>query len=190
MAPYKLFVLFFCLFVAPFAWADADILLPSDARFILPASAGAALLRQCSRATPTNVSGFWEPALAQIEELETRLTAYLAARVKSGEAVPPGSIAYHRQYVGIISDGARRIYGNFYPGEDFLLEEAMTPISVCDGGPAFWGIAYDIETKTFIRPDFNGSAFLRGLRSRLLAIPHGLSSGGAPHVLPGNAGNA
>jgi hypothetical protein len=160
---HKPFVLLFCLFAAPFAWADAGISFSPDARFVFPASAGAVFLQPCSRSTPVNVSGFWEPTRTQIEELETRLAVYLSARVTSGKAVPPGSIAYHRQYVGIIVDGARRIYGNFYPGrEDFLPEEATTPINVCDGGPAFWGITYDIETKTFLPPNFNGSASLRG----------------------------
>jgi hypothetical protein len=175
--PYKLFVLLFCLFVASFAWADSDISFPPDVRFVFPASAGPVFLKQCSRSTPANVSDFREPTMAQIEELETRLTAYLSAREKSGESMPPRSIVYHRQYVGIITDGARRIYGNFYPGrEDFLPEETTMPIIVCDGGPAFWGITYDIETKTFMQPDFNGSASIRGLRLQALMLHHGVSS--------------
>jgi hypothetical protein len=106
------------------------------------------------------VSGYWEPTQKQIEALETRLLIYLAARAKSGETVPPGSIAYRRQYVGIISDGTYLIYGNFYPNrrEDSFPMEATAPVLVCDGGSVFWGIAHDIKSGAFMKPDFNGSA--------------------------------
>jgi hypothetical protein len=186
--PYKLFALLFCLFVAPFAWADSDILFPPDARFIFPASAGPVFLKQCSRSTPANVSSFWEPTMAQIEELETRLTAYLSVRVKSGESMPIGSIAYHRQYIGIITDGARRIYGNFYPGrEDFLSEEATMPIIVCDGGPAFWGTHTTSKRKPSCSPISMGCFHSRKF-SVLVAIRtntwyyHGKTKGGGGWV--------
>jgi hypothetical protein len=172
MMAYSVFSLFVCLFVAAFAWAqpqlDERISFPPDARFIFPITVGPDLLEQCSRSTPTNVSGFWEPTMAQIEELETHLVAYLAARAKSGEAMPPG-IAYHRQYVGIISDGARRIYGNFYPGRKS--SRATIPVIICDGGPVFWGIEYDIETKTFMKPNFNGPASIRALQPLAASSP-------------------
>ena len=71
--------------------------------------------------------------------------------------VPPNGLA--RQYVGVVRDGRRFIYGNFFPRgmySDNRWRESL--IVICDGGPDFFGIEYDVERKEFSHLAFNGSA--------------------------------
>lgn len=131
---------------------------PANARFIFPASKGALLLQQCSRNTPKDISGFWEPSPKEIERLEELLVRYLAAREKSRTSVPPKGIQYHRQYVGIVRAGVRLIYGNFYSGGTPRDAEKTGPAIVCDGGPSHWGIVFNPQTGEFEELEFNGVA--------------------------------
>lgn len=141
------------------ALADWSITFHPTARYVLPSSAGPALLRQCSRFVPSNVSEYWQPSSEQIRELEARLVPYLAKRAAAGAETPPASPRYHRQYVGIVSDGVRLIYGNFFSGQGIPRStEAKTAVIVCDGGSSFWGVVYDVEAGTIVKVDFNGVA--------------------------------
>jgi hypothetical protein len=134
----------------------AQMSLPVGGRFILPVSAGQSLLRQCSRSSPPNVSQFWSPSVEQIQRLERALPGY----VRSSEGRKPviaHTVEYHRQYVGIIVNGKRLIYGNFYPTSvsDYF-DEKSTPVIVCDGGASFWGIVFEPESSAFIDLQING----------------------------------
>jgi hypothetical protein len=141
------------------AWAQAaSFSLPADARFILSPDIGPSLLQQCSRNAPEGIKEFWLPSAKDISNLERKLVPYLATRAKSGAAVPPQDVTYHRQYVGLVRDGVRLIYGNFYPGGAPHEREKKGPAMVCDGGPAHWGIVFNPSTGHFEDPEFNGSA--------------------------------
>ena len=143
---------------------------PTSGRFILPPSLGKKLLDQCSRPVPTMIIEFWQPSEKEIDVLEVSLAKYLEQREKDGKSIPPKGL-YHRQYVGFVSqvgsvhNSERFIYGNFYPDAKEILsdwrdgrprDEAKGPMDICDGGPAFWGIVYQVSTKTFEAPEFNG----------------------------------
>lgn len=133
-----------------------QVRLPSGGYFILPLSAGQSLLRQCSRSSPSNVSEFWSPSLEQIGKLEQALPAYL--RFSEGrKPVIAATAQYHRQYVGIVVNGRRLIYGNFYPTSvsDYF-DEKSTPVIVCDGGASFWGIVFEPESSVFLDLQING----------------------------------
>jgi hypothetical protein len=144
---------------APFAQQAvpaAQMQLPSGGLFILPVSAGQSLLRQCSRSSPSNVSQFWSPSLEQIQRLEHDLPMY----VRPGDGRKPviaDTVQYHRQYVGIVVNGKRLIYGNFYPTSvsDYF-DEKSTPVVVCDGGASFWGIVFEPESSVFLDLQING----------------------------------
>ena len=82
-------------------------------QFVLAPSSGPSLLQQCSRDTPKTSGIYWRPDASQIKALESGLPKYLASRAAKAEAVPPQG-AYRRQYVGIVQNGRRLIYGNFY----------------------------------------------------------------------------
>ena len=135
----------------------AQIAMPASAT-VLPESEIGAMLRQCSRATPPAGQGGWRPAAKDIVALETALPAALAdapqARRMSNGAPPTGWL---RQYVGIVRDGRRYVYGNYAPGRDASNGDwRRRPMIVCDGGPDFFGVEYDVEGRRFTHLAFNG----------------------------------
>jgi hypothetical protein len=141
------------------AQATEQFQLPADGVFALPPSQGPAVLKQCSRNTPLGASSFWQPSREEIAALELALAPYLEARREVGARIPPTEQVYHREYVGYARDGRRFIYGNFFPaGDSWPVHRAGYPVAVCDGGPSFWGIVYDVESRRFEEPHFNGQA--------------------------------
>ena len=142
---------------AGFAFSQPpEMRLPGAGLFILPASAGQSLLRQCSRGTPANVSQFWNPSPEQIQKLESLLPQYLRQGTDRNASIP-GNVEYHRQYIGIVVDGKRLIYGNFYPASiSDIFDEKSTPVIVCDGGASFWGVVFEPESSMFIDLQVNG----------------------------------
>src|SRR5262249_23941352 len=106
---------------------------------------------------PEGATEYWEPTDAQLDELEMRLVAYLESA--SGVELPPRGLAYHRQYIGFVKNGARFIYGSFYPGQERISEAERTqPIVICDGGPSLWGVVYEPAVGRFSDFGFNGVA--------------------------------
>jgi len=95
------------------------------------------------------VTGYWAPARADIEALESQLSQ-LASQV----AEPSLS---NRQYVGFESKSKRLIYINAFPLPDHSdIDPAREAIRVCDGGKQFWGAVYDPQSSTFSDVQFNG----------------------------------
>lgn len=141
---------------APRQAEDYAILLPDKA---------AGLLRQCSRPAPKPGEGDWMPGKDDIARLEARIPGILAmaaeltgwdarARSEIGGA-PKGWL---RQYVGLVRGGKRFIYGNFLPARNGDWGAWRTePMIVCDGGPAFFGVEYDVEKDRITDFAFNGS---------------------------------
>ena len=150
------------LFVCAVAAASASLAqssqmkLPGAGAFILPVNAGQSLLRQCSRGTPANVSQFWNPSPEQIRRLESLLPQYLRHGTDRNPNIPE-NVEYHRQYVGIVVDGKRLIYGNFYPASvSDLFDEKSMPVVVCDGSASFWGVVFEPESSAFLDLQVNG----------------------------------
>jgi len=135
----------------------AQIGMPSSAT-VLPESQIEAMLRQCSRQSPAPGQAGWRPSAEDITKLETELPAALAdapqTRAMSNGTPPTGWL---RQYVGIVRDGRRFIYGNYVPDRDGAAGDwRRTPVIVCDGGPDFFGVEYDVEGRRFTHLAFNG----------------------------------
>jgi hypothetical protein len=105
---------------------------------ILPGSQVQAILDQCSRSTPPMGQSSWRPTWRDIEALEAALPGALAADPLGRGLVdrqPP--TGWVRQYVGVVRDGRRFIYGNFTPARGGPSSEDPSRIAiVCDGGPA------------------------------------------------------
>ena len=59
----------------------------------------------------------------------------------------------------MIRDGRRFIYGNFFPIEEGIgqFDWRTKPTRICDGGPVFFGVEFDVAAQRFTRIDFNGS---------------------------------
>lgn len=120
--------------------------------YALPADKGPAMLRQCSRPSPANVTEFFAVEPSQVSELEVKLALYLH------KALPSIHIQqYSRQYVGYMKDGKRYVYGNFFRSDAKVPNAAREPVVVCDGGDWFWSIVYSLNSKTFQDIHFNGS---------------------------------
>jgi hypothetical protein len=134
--------------------------LPANA-VILDAGAVPAMLRQCSRAAPAAGEGSWRPGPADIAALEAALPAGLAAQNRPGVDWSRAPEGWLRQYVGLLRGGRRFIYGNFVPaslgGDDPAGRWRDAPAIICDGGPAFFGVEYDVEARRFTHFAFNGS---------------------------------
>lgn len=160
----KLFGLLFAaaaLTAAVVAAADeASDTLPARVA-ILPAEQGAALLHQCSRSTPS-AEEFWTPTPQDVLEAEKALPHFMAHAKCHAPLHPVGE--YLRQYVGITSGGRRMLYLNAVhadivarmPGSGQFLDWRTTPIVVCDGGTAFWGVDYDVAARAFGKFACNG----------------------------------
>ena len=137
--------------------------LGSENVVLIEPAQGAALLAQCSRPGPTSSGSFFTPAPSDITALEGDLAALLleerASYLREGDPAgafgwPLDPSGYVRQYVGYESGGRRMIYGNFLPGDS--ASGPARPAVVCDGGPRFFGVEYDIAAQQVVRVAFNG----------------------------------
>lgn len=126
---------------------------------ILPETMASRLLAQCSRPSPERGEDTWTPEWADIEALEANLAAALMASEEAGtftDRQPPEGWA--RQYVGLIRNGRRFIYGNFLPKGVLQGRSPAELVIVCDGGPAMFGVEYDVDAGRFSHVAFNGRA--------------------------------
>jgi hypothetical protein len=107
---------------------------------IVPATEGAALLRQCADEAPAGIAGYWRPTRAMIDEVEQRLPMFLLdARLDPLDS-------YARQYGGVHSNGRRLIYVSLLPGlsPDDVQGGVVT---LCDRRSIVWGVLFDVETR-------------------------------------------
>ncbi|MEY2495728.1 MAG: hypothetical protein QOJ45_2220 [Verrucomicrobiota bacterium] len=121
---------------------------------ILSESEGHNLVSQCSRAGPDGVTAFWTPSVAQVLDVEKRLPALLKT---SGHKVHLADSG--RQYIGVTSRGRRLIYINAFQESMAVALETnwrKKAFTICDGGDAFWGVAFDPNTGHFLYLGFNG----------------------------------
>lgn len=135
------------------AAARAPAVLPANVA-ILPDSAALAVVRQCSRAAPENVSGTWAPTVEQVAHADSLLPAFLTPR----DPEPRDLAKVARQYAGVVARGRRILYLNAIPMERPGPRDWRTAaMIVCDGGPPFFGAEFDVAEGRFTRVEFNGS---------------------------------
>ena len=124
---------------------------------------GPAVLRQCSRATPGHVAGYWEltpDTVALLEHNFWRLSLLLGKPVWK-PTTHADSVAYQSrlenswdQYIGVVIDGQRYVYINHGVGD---IQDCKTKACViCDGGPSFWGVLFNVNTLEFSQFHWNG----------------------------------
>lgn len=129
---------------------------------VLPAATVPAVLRQCSRQSPTAGEGSWQPSAGEIVALEAAAAAALRARQETNDPDWSGfPDNWRRQYVGLVRGGRRFIYGDAYPRDvDRHARDSgqwqREPAIVCDGGPSFFGVEYDVEAGQITQLAFNG----------------------------------
>jgi hypothetical protein len=125
---------------------------------ILPGANVSKLLDQCSRHSPARGEATWQPEWQDIQKLEAVLPAAVEASSERGSLVVGQlPVGWRRQYVGIVRNGERFIYGNFYPLRSGRADDPLVePFVVCDGGPAYFGVEYDLKAGRISHLAFNG----------------------------------
>lgn len=125
------------------------------------------MLNQCSRAAPENGENTWQPTASDVREFEARVAAELPRRLNNVRWAQPSDqvqlgkfpAGFWREYVGIVRQGHRYIYGNFGPIGDELGPSPGSmegPTNICDGGAVFFGAEYDTNSRTTTHWAFNG----------------------------------
>lgn len=127
---------------------------------VLPRSEAHRVSRLCSRYGVPKVDDGWEPAKADIEGLESRLSLISKLRttgfLEGVRIARPAS--YYRQYIGIVVAEHKMIYVNAFSGDKPPSDWREKLADYCDGGPAFWGVLYDPITHEFSDLATNGIA--------------------------------
>lgn len=103
----------------------------------------------------TDAQSFFVPSASDIAGLEAALPAYLVATtVPEAVSISPSLPSYRVQFVGVVVDGTRRIFANYFRSDDPVDE----PLRVADGGSRFFQVYFDPQTRSFSRLHINGSA--------------------------------
>ena len=106
------------------------------------------------------VDGYWAPSADDIKELEKNLVEYLRQNADEFNQQPPvweRLDEYQRQYIGVISNKDKIIYGSYFcsnsglPWQQELLEFS-------DGGECYFQILYDKDRGQFIVLRVNGES--------------------------------
>ncbi|MEL7691301.1 hypothetical protein [Citromicrobium bathyomarinum] len=129
---------------------------------------GAALTRPCSRPGPESAERFFVPSPSQITATETatmrllreRAGDYAGSFVEAADEPTPfdwpvNPALYRRQYVGYYENGRPMIYGDFIPAT--ARADLSKPVQMCDGGFRFFGVEYDLDSRSIRRIAFDGS---------------------------------
>jgi hypothetical protein len=147
--------------IAPVPPPPAAVALDSAMGTILPAEKAQTLAKQCSRISPSPVTGTWSPTPADVAALEAVLGRELATQLLPEPGAKPED--YYRQYAGLVTGGRKIIYVNGLHRD--AVDRApegqrdtwkTDPAMICDGGSITFGVEYDPASKTFANFAFNG----------------------------------
>jgi hypothetical protein len=128
---------------------------------ILPQAAAPAMLCQCSRETLGLADSYWAPSKTQIAELEERLPQFLSNNPPMGRPdywlrQPPHR--FIRMYLGVVRADRPRIAVQFVFAKREIADlSRITVGTVCDGGPRFFGVEYDVNDGNFVLISYNGA---------------------------------
>ena len=107
-------------------------------------------------------AGSWTPTEADVAALEEALVPFLR-QAKHPWLRPDPPIwervpQYYRQYLGVVEDGERVIFANFFchvaEGQDWQRELVF----VMDGGDCYFSLKYDPQQRRFFDLNVNGEA--------------------------------
>jgi len=97
----------------------------------------------------------WMPTKAIIKKAEPVILTYIK---DSDEEIFNKLDSYRCQYVGIINEGKKRIYCNFFWLTDEEKDWHTNPVFVVDGGNWYFQIEYDVDTEKCLSISVNGEA--------------------------------
>jgi len=102
--------------------------------------------------------GYWTPGRDDVLALEQRLEPYLQ---QAAPQTYPGPLrelnVYRRQYLGILVNGQRVIFTNFFCNA-YDTDWQRDIVFVLDGGSCYFEVKYDIETGEFYDLSIHGEA--------------------------------
>jgi hypothetical protein len=120
---------------------------------ILTGQQARSLSRLCYRGE-LKFSAQWNPSSQQITQLEAKLKAEF---LTSKNLPKKRSLEQlHRQYAGFIAAGRKIIFVNFIPDDITGIDWQSEAVLMCDGGPGFWSVEYEVNTKRFVNAVASG----------------------------------
>jgi hypothetical protein len=123
---------------------------------IVPAARGAEFHKAL---TGSEGKEYWTPTKADVQKLEEKIEFYLRKTAdKRSPALWSKLADYKRQYAGVVENGRRKIYANFFCNTAQIKHWKAMPVAVEDGGDCFFQIKYDVEAGTFSNLYINGEA--------------------------------
>ena len=124
---------------------------------LAPESWGSRLLQPCSRSSLGQGGAYWVPTPREVELTQDALTQHFVS------APPPSSLhewpnlrSTNAQFVGVVRDGARSVYGSYMPKQRRDISWRQLPLSICDGGPAYFGVKVDLASSRVVSLEFDG----------------------------------
>jgi hypothetical protein len=167
MAMIKKSILLLVLLTGTFLLLRAQSLEFSPSIFFVLDSTKSKDFECCSRQDPQNITEYWKVNQEDILLLEQNFKKIydLASKGCCQESVKLTDLKYHAfQYQGLTIGSKRCIYLNAFPIN--LIERykkqaihfsfIKNVVDVCDGGSAFWGALFELDTKKFIFLAING----------------------------------
>jgi len=110
-------------------------------------------------------SGRWTPSVNEAQTALTAIQSFLETRNSTNdwdrgeiEKILKHAKEYRVQFVGIMRDGKKRIWCNFFPKQDRFDYWKRQEVRVMDGGFWFWRIEYDSSTGKCLNFAINGIA--------------------------------
>lgn len=101
---------------------------------------------------------FWEPGRDDVLLFEEGLEDHLRkARDRRSPELWRKLGSYKRQYVGVMENGRKVIYANFFC-DALRINWTTRPVAVEDGGDCYFQIKYEVETKRYRDLHINGEA--------------------------------
>jgi hypothetical protein len=101
---------------------------------------------------------FWTPSRKDVLKFEEGIGAYLK---KSAPRQSPNLWSklpkYKRQYVGVVKNGRKLIYANFFC-QSGNTDWKAHPVFVLDGGDCYFNVRYEVEAGAFSDLQINGEA--------------------------------
>jgi len=100
----------------------------------------------------------WTPDRADVLKLEKRIESFVKkAAAKRSPNLWTKLATYKRQYIGIMRNGRKVIFANFFC-EAFSINWKAVPVAVEDGGDCFFNVLYDPASAAFSDFRINGEA--------------------------------
>jgi len=98
---------------------------------------------------------YWTPSESDVAGAFPRIQAFLKSEAPS---IAARLTQYRCQYFGIIVEGKKRIYCNFFHRDGGNPDWQSEPLFVLDGGDWYFQLEYDLESEKCLDLRINGEA--------------------------------